>query len=72
MVGELIRHEGVLFRRMPKGGYERVVYCPRCRHAMFSMLNKLLFSCPYCCWHAEFGGQQLDAVMARLDAVLAS
>ena len=63
---DFIKNEGALFKRKPEGGYDGLVYCPRCRKSTDSMLNKLPFYCSYCHWTADFDAEELAAIMKTL------
>lgn len=61
---------GALFRRTPKGEWERVVYCPRCKTACYGGAQGLPFSCTVknCGWTSPFRSGELEFILRELQA----
>jgi len=63
--GEFISHRGALFKPKPGGGFDWVVYCPKCKISTSSAEGELPYHCQ-CGWMADFSRRDLTMIMATL------
>ena len=57
---------GAAFKRKPGGGYDRTVYCPRCRTSVRFEPGFEAYICATCSWAADFGLGDLEQILSGL------
>ena len=64
---EYMEGRGALFKRRAGGGYDEVVYCPRCRHSTAAFPPGFgNFVCGPCGWFSPFTEHDLPRIMIDL------
>jgi FtsZ-binding cell division protein ZapB len=64
---EFVEEMGALFKRKPGGGYQRAVYCPRCRLSTAPFPEWGEYNCK-CGWSSSFQRAELDQILQALPA----
>ena len=60
---DFVETHGVLFKRKADGSLDRIVYCPKCQHAMNSLEDFLPFDCLGCRFTSPFIRRELARVL---------
>ena len=63
---QFVEQRGALFKPDPAGGYQRVVYCPKCQHSTSAFPPGETFVCDECQWFSSFTENQLATVLDEL------
>ena|SRR3972149_3636024 len=64
---QYIEHMGALFKRKQTGGFDKAVYCPSCKLAMFSLQDVLPFACSKCRTTVNFIGRDLPNILKEIN-----
>lgn len=64
--GELVEHQGVLFKRKASGGFHPVPFCPTCHKVMEKFEGFIKFNCLKCGITTKFTDKEIPDIINKI------